>query len=163
MKIREVLGLALRALEASSPHTDAWHRWKNAEWIQLRRDAIEATEKHLERLTSQTVGVCIATAENAASQASTPGATAPCTDSELLAWLLENPRVELSALATSSSNREDEPFSVVEITEATDGGALSRIELLATGSTRRGALCAAVNRQKAIAAGRAVAHEGGTQ
>jgi hypothetical protein len=161
MKIREVLGLALRALEASSPHTDAWNRWKDAGWLQLRRDAIGATAHHLERLTSQTVGICIATAENAASQADTPGATAPCTDAELLVWLLENPRVELSALATSSSNREDEPFSVVEITEATDGGALSRIELLATGSTRRGALCAAVNRQKAIAASQTVARDGG--
>lgn len=163
MKLSEVLRLALNALEASSPHLDAKHRWNNAQWLQLRSEAIAATDRKLESLTNQNVGVCIATAEHAASQGSTPGATAPCTDTELLAWLLGNPRVELSALATSSSNRDDEPFSVVEITEATDGGTLSRIELLATGSTRRGALCAAVNRQKAIAAGLTVETSEGTE
>ena len=151
MKVSDTLRLALRALESSSPHADALNRWKHEEWQQLRGEAIAATSQQIERLTRQAVAVCIATAENAVSEGATPGATTPCTDAELLDWLEVHPNVELSALAITSSNRAEEPHSVVEITQASDGGALSRIELLATGATRRGALCAAVNRQKAIA------------
>lgn len=150
MRLIEVLRLALRALEEAGPNAGGIY---DAAWQQLRGDAIAALEKKADAMKGGTVQICTTTAVDAASQADTPGATAPCTDAELVAWLEANPGVELTSLATSASSRDDEPFSVVNITQTGPGAAISRIELLATGSTRRGALCAAVNREKASSQG----------
>lgn len=148
MKLIEVLHLALRALQEAGPNAGGMSA---AAGQQLRDDAIAALQKKADAMKGGTVQICTATAEDAASQADTPGADAPCTDAELVAWLEAHPGIELTSLATSASSRDDEPFSVVNITQTGPGGAISRIELLATGSTRRGALCAAVNRARLAA------------
>lgn len=44
---RDAMTMALRALYASSPHTDAKYNWQEPEWTKQRTEAIQALEARL--------------------------------------------------------------------------------------------------------------------